>query len=111
MYPLILRDGSIHLPGLSKKSAVCVVANTCGKTTCATSGVLEREYAHADLYICRRRMFSTSRAITADRDRTETVAVRNGDVGHILLILDPADRWRKMKLSLNNSDPAQTGIM
>jgi len=52
LYPLIFREGSILRPELSRKTAVCVIANACGKTAYATSGVLEREYAHADLYRC-----------------------------------------------------------
>jgi len=87
MYPLVMRQGVIIRPDLNKETAVCVVANACGKTAYATSGVLEREYAHADLYRCRRRMFSTSRAITADRDRTGSIVVRSGDVGPTIIYL------------------------
>lgn len=87
MYLLVLREGSILRPRLSKETAVCVVANACGKTAYASSGVLEREYVHADLYRSRRRMFSTSIAITAGRDRTGTVAIRSGDAGPTIIYL------------------------
>jgi len=87
MYPLVMHQGAIIRPDLNKETAVCVVANACGKTAYATSGMLEREYAHADLYRCRRRMFSTSRAITDDRDRTGSIVVRSGDVGPTIIYL------------------------
>jgi hypothetical protein len=86
LYPLLIRKGGILQHELCKDTAVCVIANACGKTAYATSGILEKEYAYADYYRSKRRLFSTSRAIVADRCATGVVSVKQGD-GPLIIYL------------------------
>jgi len=87
LYPLVIREGSILQHELWKDTAVCVIANASGTTAYATSGVLERKYEYADYYRAKRRMYTTTRAITADRSATGVVSVKQGDGGPVIIYL------------------------
>ncbi|XP_037779788.1 uncharacterized protein LOC119576264 [Penaeus monodon] len=87
LYPLVIREGSILQHELWKDTAVCVIANASGTTAYATSGVLERKYEYADYYRAKRRMYTTTRAITADRSATGVASVRQGDGGPVIIYL------------------------